>query len=70
MRSWRVRRRHAEESGKPVWKKDTWAAPDLRPPYAGKEIVDAARDLHRRMLELMDVQGDPLPAEMRPPCPV
>ena len=66
---WRVRRRQTVDAGKPHWQKDGWAALDTGPVYSQSEIVIIANDLWSKMLNLMDRQQDPLPADLRPPAP-
>ncbi len=60
----------AKEGGTPMWARDRWAPPDHRPRYTAAEIDAVARDLWRRLRELMDAMGDPIPPDARPPCPV
>jgi len=68
---WRVHRRTAAaQPNAKLWGKDAWAAPDLLPPYTKAQVDEVACDLHRRMLALMDAQGDPLPGDLRPPSPL
>ncbi|NOY81067.1 MAG: sulfatase-like hydrolase/transferase [Kiritimatiellaeota bacterium] len=64
---WRV---HAGTNRNPAWKKGQWAGADQSPPYTEAQIDAVAMDLWKRMLELMDAQNDPLPAERRPPSPL
>jgi len=67
---WRRRRRLAVESGKPVWRKDPWAARDTRRTYTQREIEAVADNLYERLIKQMEEHGDPLLAEGHPPSPI
>ncbi|MCK5801910.1 MAG: sulfatase-like hydrolase/transferase [Lentisphaeria bacterium] len=67
---WRVRRRRAEAAGGKLWAKNKWAAHDLRVPYTQEEIERVVKDLHKRMLDMMREQNDPIPESQLPPTPL